>query len=312
MADGTGRSRPVGVLVMAYGTPATPDDVEAYYTHIRRGRPPAPELLADLRRRYDAIGGVSPLAARTRAQADGVAEALGDGFVVALGHKHAAPYVEDGLAELAAADVVRVVGLVLAPHYSAMSVGQYHERAGPAAARAGLPYRGIGSWHRHPVLVALLAERVAAARGRLPAGAVVETLVTAHSLPERVRDLDNPSYPDQLRETAEAVATAAGLDRWRVAWQSAGRTADPWIGPDILEVLPQLPGEGVEGVVVCPAGFVSDHLEVLYDVDIEARQVAAGMGLALERTASFDDDPRFVALLASLVRAVVDGEGAGA
>ncbi|MGQ0519912.1 MAG: ferrochelatase [Actinomycetota bacterium] len=298
MGDG---GRPTGVLVMAYGTPASPDDVEAYYTHIRRGRPPTPELLADLRRRYDAIGGISPLAARTRAQVSGLAAALGDGFVVALGQKHAAPYVEDGMAELVEAGATEVVGLVLAPHYSALSVGQYHDRA---AAAGGAAYRGVGAWHRHPELIRLLAGRVAAARARLPvaAGAVVETLVTAHSLPERARHLDLPSYPSQLEETAGAVAAAAGLDRWRVAWQSAGRTADPWIGPDILEVLRALPAEGVEGVVVCPAGFVSDHLEVLYDVDIEARRVAEGAGLALERTASFDDDPGFVALLASVVR----------
>lgn len=299
MGDG---GRPTGVLVMAYGTPASPDDIEAYYTHIRRGRPPTPELLADLRRRYDAIGGTSPLAARTRAQVSGLAAALGDGFVVALGHKHAAPYVEDGMAELVEAGATEVVGLVLAPHYSALSVGQYHDRA--AAAAGGASYRGVGAWHRHPELIRLLAERVVAARDRLPvaAGAVVETLVTAHSLPERARHLDRPSYPSQLGETAEAVAVAAGLDRWRVAWQSAGRTADPWLGPDILEVLRALPAEGVEGVVVCPAGFVSDHLEVLYDVDIEARRVAEAAGLALERTASFDDDPGFVALLASVVR----------
>ena len=302
------RQPQVGVLVMAYGTPASADDLEPYYTHIRRGRPPSPELLGDLRRRYDAIGGISPLAARTRAQAAALAGALGDGFVVALGQKHAAPYVEDGVAELVAAGAGPVVGLVLAPHYSAMSVGQYHERAVAALAGA-VPYRGIRSWHRHPVLVALLAERVAAARARLPlpAGAVVETLITAHSLPERVRELDRPSYPDQLRETAEAVAGEAGLDRWRVAWQSAGRTADPWIGPDLLEVLRSLPDEGVEGVVVCPAGFVSDHLEVLHDIDVEAAKVAEDAGLALARTASFDDDPAFVGLLASLVREELAG-----
>jgi len=294
---------PTGVLVMAYGTPATPGEVEGYYTHIRRGRPPTPELLADLKRRYDAIGGSSPLAARTRAQVAGVRGALGAGFAVALGQKHAAPFIEDGAADLAAAGATEVVGLVLAPHYSAMSVGQYHERASAAVEAAGGSYRGIGSWHRHPVLVGLLAERVAAARARLglPEGAVVETVFTAHSLPERARALDDPSYPDQLQGTAEAVAEAAGLDRWRVAWQSAGRTADPWIGPDIGEVLRSLPAEGVEAVVVCPAGFTSDHLEVLFDVDVEARQVAAEAGLALERTASFNDDPRFVALVASLV-----------
>ena len=310
MADAPGPAgAPVGVLVMAYGTPATPDDVEAYYTHIRRGRPPTPELLADLRRRYDAIGGISPLAARTRAQAAAVEGALGDGYVVALGHKHAAPFVEDGVAELVAAGATEVVGLVLAPHYSAMSVGQYHERASAAAAEAGTPYRGIRSWHLHPLLIDLLAERVVAARARVgvAAGTVVETLFTAHSLPERARCLDDPSYPDQLRQTAEAVATAAGVERWRTTWQSAGRTADPWIGPDILDVLRSLPAEGVEAVVVCPAGFVSDHLEVLFDVDIEAAGVADTAGLRLERTASFNDDPRFVALLAGLVRDAAAG-----
>ena len=305
MADAPGsEDRPVGVLVMAYGTPASPDDVESYYTHIRRGRSPTPELLADLRRRYDAIGGISPLAARTLAQTAAIGGALGDGYVVALGQKHTAPFVEDGMAELVTAGATEVVGLVLAPHYSAMSVGQYHERASAAAGTAGLAYRAIGSWHVHPLLVDLLAERVAAARTRLrvAAGAVVETLFTAHSLPERARSLDDPSYPDQLRETAEAVAGVAGIDRWRTAWQSAGRTADPWIGPDILDVLRSLPAEGVEAVVVCPAGFVSDHLEVLFDVDIEAAGVAEGAGLRLERTESFNDDRRFVALLAGLVR----------
>lgn len=295
---------PVGVLVMAYGTPTSPDDVEAYYTHIRRGRPPTADLLADLKRRYDAIGGISPLAARTRAQADGIAAALGEDYVVALGHKHAAPFVEDGMAELATAGVTQVIGLVLAPHFSAMSVGQYHGRAAASAADHGRAYIGIGSWHIQPLLVDLLAERVAAAVDRLPVptGAVVETLFTAHSLPVRALALDDPSYPDQLRETAEAVAAVARIDRWRTAWQSAGRTGEVWIGPDILDVLRSLPAEGVDGVVVCPAGFVSDHLEVLFDVDIEARRVAEAAGLALERTASFNDDPRFVALLATIVR----------
>ena len=303
------RLRPVGVLVMAYGTPASPDDVERYYTDIRRGRPPTPELLADLRHRYDAIGGISPLASRTRAQALGLAAALGDAYVVALGQKHAPPFVEDGMAELLATGAGEVVGLVLAPHYSALSVGQYHERAAAAAAADGVTYHGIGSWHRDHLLVDLLAERVTAARARLALGdgALVQTLFTAHSLPERARSLDDPSYPEQLRETAEAVASVVNLARWRTAWQSAGRTAEAWIGPDLLDVLRALPADGVEGVVVCPAGFVSDHLEVLYDVDIEAKGVAVAAGLRLERTASFNDDPRFIALLAGLVRDEVAG-----
>jgi len=292
---------PVGVLVMAYGTPASPADVEGYYTHIRRGRPPPPDLLSDLQRRYHAIGGVSPLAARTAAQVAALAADLGDSYKVSLGQKHAAPFIEDAADRLREAGADQVVGLVLAPHVSALSTGEYHARAAAAIGDAG--YTPVGHWHDHPVLVDLLAERVVDALARFPADSLVETLVTAHSLPERALALDEPSYPDQLHQTAAAVAARAGLGRsWRVAWQSAGRTAEPWIGPDILEVLRCLPSEGMDGVVVCPAGFVSDHLEVLYDVDIEARAVAEEAGLQLERTSSLNDDPRFVSLLASLVR----------
>ncbi len=303
MADGVVEERK-GALIMAYGTPATPAEVMAYYTHVRGGRTPPPELAADLERRYRAIGGTSPLGERTRAQVEAIRAALhGDGFIVALGQKHAAPFIEDGMASLLDAGARRVVGLVLAPHYSALSVGQYHQRAAAAGAAHGIGYIGVQRWHTHPVLIDLLAERVHDARSRLPAGAVVETLVTAHSLPRRALTLDSPSYPEQVRQTAEAVAVRAGLSRWRVAWQSAGRTPEPWIGPDVLDVVRALPGDGVEGVVVCPAGFVSEHLEVLYDVDIEARRVAEQVGLRLTRTASLDDDPRLVAMLADTIRA---------
>jgi ferrochelatase len=296
-------ARTVGVLVMAYGSPASSADVESYYTHVRRGRRPPPELLADLQRRYDAIGGVSPLAARTTAQVDALQAALGEGHVATLGQKHAAPFIEDGASHLAETGAARIIGLVLAPHVSALSTGEYHERAAEAAGAAGIPYSAVTRWHHHPALVELLAERVLRALARFPPGTDVETLVTAHSLPERALGLDDPPYPEQLRQTAEAVAAQAGLGtRWRVAWQSAGRTADPWIGPDILDVIGALADEGVEGVLVCPAGFVSDHLEVLYDVDVEARGVAEAAGLQLERTPSLNDDPAFIALLASLVR----------
>ena len=309
MAEVTAPTGTVGVLVMAYGSPASPADVEGYYTHVRRGRPPPPELLADLQRRYHAIGGVSPLVARTRAQVDALKAALGPGYVVALGQKHAPPFIEDAVAALRERGAGRIVGLVLAPHVSALSTGEYHARAAAAtgnvdgAGTPGIGYSAVGRWHDHPQLVELLAERVLGALARLPAGASVETLVTAHSLPVRALELDDPSYPEQLRQTGQAIADRAGLGtRWRVAWQSAGRTADPWIGPDILEVIRALPADGIDGVVVCPAGFVSDHLEVLYDVDIEARAVAREAGLLLERTGSLNDDDRFVSLLASLVR----------
>lgn len=275
-----------GVLVMAYGTPASPDDVEAYYTDIRRGRPPTPEQVAELRSRYEAIGGISPMLERTRAQVAALQGALGGGYRVTLGQKHAAPFIEDGRADLEALGVDRIIGLVLAPHYSAMSVGQYEERAKPDAM--------IRSWHLEDGLVELLADRVRDAR----VDDDTEVLFTAHSLPARILDTGDP-YPDQLRETAEAVAARAGVARWRTAWQSAGRTPEPWLGPDIGEVIPTL---DASRVVVAPVGFTSDHLEVLYDVDVVARGIAENAGKTLVRTASLNDDPRFISVLAEVIR----------
>ncbi|MGH9067276.1 MAG: ferrochelatase [Acidimicrobiales bacterium] len=330
---GPGRT-PVGVLVMSYGTPGGPDEVAGYYTHVRRGRPPTPALLADLEARYRAIGGVSPLAERTRAQAAGLQAALdrrrAGAFQVFVGAKHAPPFIEDAVAAMAGAGLRRAVGLVLAPHYSSLSVGEYQERARAAGRQAGIEVTPVDSWHLAPGLIALLADRLTATLAGLPAGVTAgvtagvsagvtagvsarvsgaaEVLVTAHSLPERIL-ADGDPYPDQLRETAEAVTSLAGVSRWRLAWQSAGRTPEPWIGPDILEVIRDLPAEGVRAVVVCPAGFTSDHLEVLYDVDIEARRLAEDLGLVLARTPSLNDDPKFMATLAKVVVDALPPEG---
>lgn len=302
---------PVGVLVLSYGTPSAPEELEAYYTHIRRGRPPTPEQLADLRRRYDAIGGVSPLAARTAAQTDGVARALRslspDGFVVTAAAKHAPPFIEDGVAALAAAGARRAVALVLAPHYSALSVGEYLERASEAATAAGVELGWVSSWHTHPRLVELLAGRVEEALAGLGRhGGDCEVVFSAHSLPTRVEAMGDP-YPRQLRETAEAVATRCRLPRWRTAWQSAGRTPEPWLGPDILEVIREMTG----AVVVCPAGFTADHLEVLYDLDVEAAAVAHRAGVEFARTRSLNDDAELCELLAGMVAEVASGRAAG-
>jgi ferrochelatase len=309
------RQAPVGVLAMAYGTPADPGQLEAYYTHIRHGHTPAPALLEELRRRYQAIGGLSPLLEHTRTQVRGLQTAL-DGcapghFRTASGMKHAPPFLEEGIAGLVNAGVRRIIGLVLAPHYSMMSVGEYLQRA-KAACSAAVPFSAIESWHLVPGYLSYLTTQVLHVKAHMSettglAEKDMHVLFTAHSLPTRILDAGDP-YPDQLRETAEAVAHLARLPRWSVAWQSAGRTADPWIGPSILDVLPELAARGVRGVVVCPAGFVSEHLEVLYDLDIEASQLATTLHLAFARTALPNDDSRFLAMLAGQVVAHLERE----
>ena len=293
------------LLVMAYGTPRTPADVEPYYTHIRRGRPPEPQQLADLVARYDAIGGISPLAQRTEAQRaaleSALAERTSEPFAVVLGQKHAAPFIEDAVAGLADAGVEHVVGLVLAPHYSGFSVGQYHQRAREGAGERGIAYAGIDSWHLEPAYLDFLAAAVTDARATLPDRHKV--LFTAHSLPERV--LADDPYPDQLRESAAAIAERVGLlpwPDWALAWQSAGRTPEPWRGPDILAVIAELGATAqTDGVLVCAQGFTSDHLEVLYDLDIEATAAAGAAGLAFARTRSLNDDPTVMGALADRV-----------
>ena len=293
---------------MALGTPAGPDDIEAYYTRMRGGQPPTPALLSDLQRRYAAIGGRSPLLERTQAQVRGLQAALEQvapgRFRVALGMQHARPFIEDSLAELMAGGVQRVVGLVLAPHYSRLSVGVYRERL-KAANTAELPLTMIEHWHLAPGYLTFLETALQATLEQMirthgVAANTIEVLFTAHSLPLRILEMNDP-YPQQVHQTAEAAASRLNLKHWTIAWQSAGRTSEPWIGPGLLDVLAELPGRGREGVVVCSAGFVSDHLEILYDLDIEARQSALGLGLAFARTPMPNDDPGFLTALASAV-----------
>lgn len=298
----------MGLVAMAYGTPRAPDEVEAYYTHIRRGRPPTPEQLDELKGRYAAIGGVSPLAERTARQVDGIRAALDaaepETWQVTLGNKHAAPFLEDAVTELLDSGATTVVGLVMAPHYSRASVGEYHARAGEVAAARGVRYVGVDHWHDEPAWLDAQATRVLRALAELPEE--TEVLFTAHSLPERV--LAGDPYVDQLLASARAIAARVGFEPepgrgWRLAWQSAGRTPEPWAGPDIGDVIRELGDDpDVDGVLVCPQGFVSDHLEVLYDLDVEATAIATKVGLELARTASINDDPTVMAALAERVR----------
>lgn len=294
----------VGVVVMAYGTPGRPEDIEAYYTHVRRGRPPTPELLDELTRRYQAIGGVSPLAERTKAQARMLHRMLQDRapdrYVVEIGLKHAEPFIEEAVEHLVGLGVGRLLGLVLAPHFSAASVGEYLGRMRTHAGLLdpSLPVGAIDSWHVEPAYVGFLSDQVATGLSTMPRATKV--LFTAHSLPQRVIDGGDP-YPAQLRATGEAVARQVGLDTtdWASAWQSAGRTPEPWVGPDILQVIRDLATDGrTGGVLVCPCGFVSDHLEVLYDLDIEAARIAEQVGLAFTRTRVPNDDTLVMAALA--------------
>jgi ferrochelatase len=292
----------VGVLVMAYGTPRDRDDIATYYTDIRRGRPPTPEQLEDLVRRYDAIGGTFPLRAATEQQRDALAAALesmspGD-FAVAIGTRHSTPTIADGVDELVAAGTSRLVGLVLAPHYSQMSIGAYAQRAAKAAAEAGVTIDVIESWHLLPAYLDFLADAVRDAVSRVPEGS--EVVFTAHSLPARILDGGDP-YPDQLHATATAVAERVGLDSWSIGWQSAGRTPEPWLGPDVLDIIRDRAERSAAGLVVCPCGFVADHLEVAYDLDIEATGLARSLDLPFARTSTVGSSADVMAGLAQLV-----------
>jgi ferrochelatase len=291
-----------GVLIMAHGTPASRDEIAAFYTRIRRGRPPDATQLAELEERYRAIGGVSPLAERTRDQVAAVRAALErrapGRYAVAFGAKHADPLIEKAAAELAAGHT-EVVGLVLTPHTSSMGSQEYLDRA--AKELAATPFVAIGAWYAQTGFIDLVASRVTAAldnaRGKR------HVIFTAHSLPERIRETGD-TYPEQLAESAELVARKAGLDEWDVAWQSAGRTPEPWLGPDVRDVVRRLvAGGGTDAVVVCPIGFVADHLEVLYDLDVEVAHLAAESGIGYVRTASLNDDPAFIEVLVDLITA---------
>jgi protoporphyrin/coproporphyrin ferrochelatase len=298
----------IGLLVMAYGTPSGPDDVERYYTDIRGGRSPSPDMLAELKRRYAAIGNTFPLARITQEQGEGLVAELnrtseGPEFSLYLAMKHSPPFVGDAVAQMHDDRIGEAVGIVLAPHYSRMSIGSYIERVERSLPLDGPRFTFVESWYDHPEFLDLVADRVRDAKRRLSGEERANDLVvfTAHSLPTRILEWKDP-YPGQLRETAEAVASRLGLDRFTTGWQSAGRTPDPWLGPSLEEVIEKSAADGGTAVVVCACGFVADHLEILYDIDIEAEEVARRSGVRLVRTESMNADPRFIRALASVVR----------
>jgi len=314
---------PIGMLVMAYGTASGPNDIERYYTDIRGGRPPTPERLEELKDRYAAIGNVFPLGETTTAQAQGLVERLnraGDlgTFRAYLGMKHSPPFIPETVAAMRADGIERAVGIVMAPHWSGMSVETYVERIELAVDEqgGGLPaFSFVRHYHDHPAFIAFLATRVAAALQSLPPPerAGVSVIFSAHSLPVRTLedgtqrckycDCDHSCrYRDGLQATADLVAHQLGLTDYTIAWQSAGRTDDPWWGPPIEDVIVQIAERGSTAVVVCSAGFVADHLEILFDLDIEAKQIAERSGLAFARTRMPNADPEYLDVLAQVVR----------
>jgi ferrochelatase len=278
------------VVLMAYGSPATADDIRPYFEDVRGGRPVSDEAVAELTERYRRIGGRSPLEEVTEAQRSALQRELG--IPVFVGMKHWQPRIAEAVNKALKGGATRLIGVVLAPHFSRMSVGEYRERLEAALDGREAELVLVESWHDDPAFVDVVASRVR--------GTDAWVVFTAHSLPERIL-ADGDPYREQLLETSRLVAERARLDRWSFAFQSASPTGEPWLGPDILEELERLHGEGVGKVLVAPVGFVSDHLEILWDLEIEAREKAEELGLDLERMPSMNDDPAFIAALAGVV-----------
>lgn len=295
------------VLLMAYGTPGNLSDVEAYYRDILGGREPRPEAVAELTERYRAVGGGTPLLEMTQSVA-GLLEAClnseseGASWRVHVGMKHWHPYIAEAVEDILSDGADEVIALPLAPHHSRMSTGGYREAVARSIEPAATlpPVRFIESWHANPRFTAFTAQRITDALGRFDAQSNVEVLFTAHSLPARILDQGDP-YPQELSDSAAAIAQAAGLPSWRFAYQSAAKTGTPWLGPDILESIEQIARESGKHVLVVPFGFVCDHLEILFDIDITARRAAERAGVNLERTEMPNDSPAFVEALFDIV-----------
>jgi ferrochelatase len=296
-----------GVLVMAYGGPDSLEDIPGYLADIRAGRPTSSEILEEVTENYRAIGGRSPLLEVSRRQVDALAEALGDGYRCYLGMRHWSPWIEDVVGEMVEDGITHAVGLVLAPHFSALSVARYQQKVadGLDLYRGRIDFEHVPSYHDAPGLIEAFATRVSEGLSHWPEEDrdSVHVVFTAHSLPERVLANGDP-YGAQCLETARLVAERAGLlaERWSWSYQSAGRTPERWAGPDLGEHLVELAEAGVRDLVVIPVGFVSDHVELLFDIDIRARAVADELGMRLQRPPALNDDPVFIEALAELVR----------
>jgi ferrochelatase len=281
---------------MAHGTPSSLDEMPEYLTNVRGGRPASEELIAEMRHHYRAIGGQSPLTAITLAQVEALQRELGTEIPVAAGMRNWKPFIADAIGSLTAAGARRIIGIPLAPQFSTLSVQKYLDAASTAVPD-GVRFEAVQSFHRHPLLIDAFGERL---RDAAPGPDEVVTF-TAHSLPARAIAAGD-RYPEEVAATARAVAERAELTRYELAYQSAGRTGEPWIGPDLGEIIDQLSGAGVKKLLIAPIGFVCDHTEILYDIDIEAAQMARERGMTLRRTESLNTSSTFIAALEDIVR----------
>ncbi|MFO1445471.1 ferrochelatase [Bacillus sp. Bva_UNVM-123] len=307
----------MGLLVMAYGTPYKEEDIERYYTHIRRGRKPSLEMLDDLKSRYEAIGGISPLAKITLNQAKALEEFLNTSqeeieFKMYLGLKHIEPFVEDAVKQMHEDGIEEAVSIVLAPHFSTFSVQSYNGRAKEEAEKLGGPIiHSLESWYDEPKFIQYWVDRVKAVFEGMTQSerdnAVL--IVSAHSLPEKILQLGDP-YPAQIQKTADLIASQAGVKNYAVGWQSAGNTPEPWLGPDVQDLTIELfEKEGYKAFIYTPVGFVSEHLEVLYDNDYECKVVTEKIGASYYRPEMPNTNPQFIDAMATVILSMLRNKG---
>ena len=287
------------VLLMAHGTPSSLAEMPEYLKVVRGGRPPSPELVEEMTHNYKAIGGRSPLTDITLEQAGALAKRLGANVPVIVGMRNWHPYIKEAMHQLATKNVDRIIGLPLAPQFSTLSVQKYMDAAS-ATLPAGAMFEPVRTFHAHPLLLQAFAERVRDAAPRAD-----ETVVfTAHSLPKRVID-GGDVYANEVAATAKGVAALAGVSQYEIAYQSAGRTPEPWIGPDLTDLIAARAADGQRAFLVVPIGFVCDHTEILFDIDVQAARAAAEAGATLRRTESLNTSSTFIAALESIVRALL-------
>ncbi|NEU31530.1 ferrochelatase [bacterium LRH843] len=299
--------RKIGLLVMAYGTPRSKEEIEPYYTHIRRGRKPSEEALDDLTARYEAIGGISPLAHITDDQAFGLERYLNEKqdeieFKSYVGLKHIDPFIEDAVAQMKADGIEEAVSLVLAPHFSTFSVKSYNERAKEESKKIGGPViHSVESWYKEPLFIKYWADQVKQTIATITDMEKTCVVFSAHSLPEKILAMGDP-YPGQLQETADLIAAEAGISTYTIGWQSEGNTPDPWLGPDVQDLTRDLyEKHSYTSLIYCPVGFVADHLEVLYDNDYECKVVTDELGINYYRPEMPNAKPEFIQALAAVV-----------